>query len=175
MYWNTLTPLNTFFLPPVRHDLNRVDWTVKCQPNQPTLPFLSWNSNKWILLPVFVPKYCWMSASQLRPDPMQHSGAWLDNIVYKIAFNEVWVPVCLSETILSISHRMFCLTFITLWANSADDKWIIFSHEIGFDIHANCPLRRQFAWNFKSYFLGRKKKNILKCHLLKFLPYPAHH
>ena len=32
------------------------------------------------------------------------------------------------------------------------------------------PLRRQFAGNVKIYFLGKIRKNILKCCLLKFLP-----
>ena len=36
--------------------------------------------------------------------------------------------------------------------------------------HANCLLRRQFAWNVKSCFLGKIRKNISKCRLLKILP-----
>ena len=29
---------------------------------------------------------------------------------------------------------------------------------------------RQFAWSVKSFFLGKLRKNNIKCHLLKFLP-----
>ena len=36
--------------------------------------------------------------------------------------------------------------------------------------HANCLQWRQFAWTAKSCFLGKNKKNISVCHLLKILP-----
>ena len=67
---------------------------------------------------------------------------------------------------------MKVLTFITLWANSADDKMIIFSYFpqiIGFDISCKYFLRKLFAWDVKFYFLGKIKENISKRYLLKFL------
>ena len=36
--------------------------------------------------------------------------------------------------------------------------------------HAKCLHSRQFAWNVKSGFLGKIRKNISKCHLLTILP-----
>ena len=78
---------------------------------------------------------------------------------------------------------LIVLTLTMLWANSVDDKLIcfLFSLEnriwhfmqiVSYEtICMKCQiLRRQFAWNVKSYFLEKKnKKNISKC-LLKFLP-----
>ena len=64
------------------------------------------------------------------------------------------------------------LTFNTLWAYSADNKLVIFflfSQKTGFDI--SCKLSSlELAWNVKSFFLGKIRKNISKCHLLKILP-----
>ena len=54
------------------------------------------------------------------------------------------------------------LTFTTLWANSADDKFMIFSYlpqKTGFDI-VKCQI----------LFPGKNKENTSKCHLLKILP-----
>ena len=49
-----------------------------------------------------------------------------------------------------------------LWANSADDNLTIFfsyfSQKTGLTFHANCLLRRQFAWNIRSCSLGRIRK-----------------
>ena len=36
--------------------------------------------------------------------------------------------------------------------------------------HANYIQQRQFAWHVISFFLGKNKKNIPKCHLLRILP-----
>ena len=47
-------------------------------------------------------------------------------------------------------------------ANSAVDKlmifFLIFPSKLDLTIHANCLLRRQFAWSVKSYFLGKIRK-----------------
>ena len=51
-----------------------------------------------------------------------------------------------------------------------DDIFLIFPSKQDLTFHANCLLRRQFAWNVKSCFLGKIRKNISKCHLLKILP-----
>ena len=62
-------------------------------------------------------------------------------------------------------RRATDLTFITIWANSADDKLMIFflfSQKTNFDI--SCKL------SSFSGVLGKNKKNISIWHLLKFLP-----
>ena len=42
-----------------------------------------------------------------------------------------------------------------------------FFQEIGFDISCESPLRRRFAWNVESFFLGKIRKNISPvCRLL---------
>ena len=51
-----------------------------------------------------------------------------------------------------------------------DDIFLIFPRKQDLTFHANCLLRKQFAWNVKSFFLGKIKKNISKCRLLKILP-----
>ena len=60
-------------------------------------------------------------------------------------------------------------------SNSADDKLEVFlsfffSQKIGFDIYAQCLVRRQFASYVKSCFLWKIIRNISKCRLLQFLP-----
>ena len=42
-----------------------------------------------------------------------------------------------------------------------------FSPKRAFDFHATCLLRRQFAGNVESYFLGKIRKILSICHLLK--------
>ena len=53
-----------------------------------------------------------------------------------------------------------------LWANSVDDKFIIFlccSQKIGFYISCKLfPVRRYFAQNVKSYFLGKVREIFQK-------------
>ena len=51
-----------------------------------------------------------------------------------------------------------------------DDIFLIFPSKQDSTFYANCLLRRQFAWNVKSCFLGKIRKNISKCRLLKILP-----
>ena len=43
----------------------------------------------------------------------------------------------------------------------------IFPRKQDLTSNANFLLRRQFVWNVKSYFLGKNKKNISNCPLLK--------
>ena len=50
--------------------------------------------------------------------------------------------------------------FYHLWANSADDKlifFLFFPRKLILTFHANCLLRKQFAWNVKPYFLKKNK------------------
>ena len=51
-----------------------------------------------------------------------------------------------------------------------DDIFLIFPRKQALIFHANCLLRRQFACNIKAYFLGKIRKNISKCCLLRILP-----
>ena len=76
---------------------------------------------------------------------------------------------------VSLASCLLLLTLTMLWGNSADvtgDIFLIFFLENRIWHHANCLLRRQFAWSVKSYFLGKNTKNTSKCHLLIFF-YPA--
>ena len=66
-------------------------------------------------------------------------------------------PACIAELFISgFTFFIQKLTFITIWANSVDDKimmifFLIFPRKWIFEFHANCLLR-QFAWNIKVYF-----------------------
>ena len=48
--------------------------------------------------------------------------------------------------------------------------YLIFPRKQALTFHANCLLRRQFAWTVKACFLRINKKKKSKCRLLKFLP-----
>ena len=97
--------------------------------------------------------------------------------VYVITLDRhVW-----ANTVITLDRHVWANTFfvITLdrhiWANTIDSDQIkalydgsedilkyfllfFFLQKIGFDIHANCLPRRQFAWNVKAYFLGKSEK-----------------
>ena len=64
-----------------------------------------------------------------------------------------------------------------LWANSADDKLIVlfflFFVENRMTPHANCLLKRQFAWSVKYYFLGKIRKIFQNVIYWNFLPQHA--
>ena len=78
---------------------------------------------------------------------------------------------CVRRNIIAFLHSNVskeCLTFTTLWANSSDKKLIFFPRKQHLTFHANCL--RQFAWNVKSCFLGKIRKNTSICRMLKFLP-----
>ena len=51
-----------------------------------------------------------------------------------------------------------------------DDIFLNFPGKQDLTFYASMLHWRQFAWNVKTCFLGRIKKNILICHLLKILP-----
>ena len=51
-----------------------------------------------------------------------------------------------------------------------DNIFLTFPRKQDLIFHANCLHWRQFAWNIKSCFLGKIRKNISLCHLLKNLP-----
>ena len=57
-----------------------------------------------------------------------------------------------------------------IWQTTDWWHFSYFSQKTGFDIYANYLQWRQFAWNVKTCFLGKIRKNISKCCLLKFLP-----
>ena len=64
------------------------------------------------------------------------------------------------------------LTFTTLWANSADDKLILFLIFSGnrFDISCKLSAMETICMKGQSLFSGKNKKNISACRLLKILP-----
>ena len=68
----------------------------------------------------------------------------------------------------------FTLTFITLWANSADDEFIIFfsyfPQKQGFDISCKLSPLETICIKCQTCFLGKIGKDILKCRLQKNLP-----
>ena len=51
-----------------------------------------------------------------------------------------------------------------------DDIFLIFPRKQDFTFHANCLLRRQFAWNVKSCFLGKIRKIFQNVVCWKFYP-----
>ena len=51
-----------------------------------------------------------------------------------------------------------------------DDIFLIFTRKQGLTFHANCLLRRQFAWNVKSCFLGKIRKIFQNVVCWKFYP-----
>ena len=60
-----------------------------------------------------------------------------------------------------IDYYFGVLTFTTLWTKPADDRrqiGDIFSRKQDLTLHANCLHWRQFAWNFKTCFLGKIRK-----------------
>ena len=68
-----------------------------------------------------------------------------------------------------ISPRLgLLLTFTTLRAHSADDKWIVFlfvqKTDLKFDISCKLSPKEKIRMDYQSLFSG---KNIWKCHLLK--------
>ena len=83
-------------------------------------------------------------------------------------------PVSSSGTLLYIhtfNNVQWFLTITTFWTNSANNKLMIFFFlhifpcKYALAFYANCLLRRQFAWNAKTCFSGKKEKifqNVLK-------------
>ena len=58
----------------------------------------------------------------------------------------------------------------TRWANSADDKLVIFIIFFPENRIWHFMQMETFAWNVKFCFLGKSKNNILICRLLYILP-----
>ena len=66
-----------------------------------------------------------------------------------------------SNTRLKCNYCMFSLNFTTILSNTRRQIGhisLIFPWKQTLTFHANCLLRRQFAWNIKGYFLLNKKK-----------------
>ena len=105
----------------------------------------------------------------------------------------IWIYTVCKGRVYPGSAGQGFLTCPTLWVYSADDKLIIFfvfSQKIGFIVKETICIkcqgllmeekfacRRQFTFPeetdcmmCQSLFYGKNKKNIPKCHLLKFLP-----
>ena len=84
-------------------------------------------------------------------------------IPYVNLLNLSWIIKCL------FLRNMEPFIFITVWANSADDKLIIFLLEIGVEILCKPSLQKQFASNGQP-FSNIIEKYFKMHHLLKFLP-----
>ena len=84
-------------------------------------------------------------------------------------------PICnrLHPYYTPIPLTILVLTFIALWANSADKTLLyLFSYffvENDIWLHANCLQWRQYSWNIKAYFSGKYRKTRSKCCPLKIL------
>ena len=70
-----------------------------------------------------------------------------------------------------LNNMVVCLTLNTLGKifsrRHIKIVFLIFPRKEDLTFHANCLHQRQFAWNVKTYFLGKIRKNISICHLLK--------
>ena len=86
----------------------------------------------------------------------------------------LWKIIKAYFKILSAAATNGTITVITFWANSTDDKlmtvFLFYPENRFWHFMQRCLLRRQFIWNVKACFLEKIRKNISKCHLLKFLP-----
>ena len=67
------------------------------------------------------------------------------------------------------SKYLITLTQQLIFWNSGKQVWQSLRKQ-GLTFHANCLLRRQFAWNVKACFWGKIRKNIPISRLLKFYP-----
>ena len=74
---------------------------------------------------------------------------------------------------LSAAFVISVLTFTTLWANSADNKLMIFSYfsqKTVFIISCKMSPMETTDMKCQNLFSGKNKETVLKSHLLKFLP-----
>ena len=111
-------------------------------------------------------------------DVFDQSKANLWDQIWK-SMNIVMVGI-LPDTIMEACGKVICLLslqgLITYHAKGrfsrrqTDDFFLILPRILNMPLHANCLLRRQFAWSVISNFLGQIKKSISNCHLMKFLP-----
>ena len=97
-------------------------------------------------------------------------------------YNLFWI-LCDRMAVTVDPNMTTFLTITTRWANSTDDKLIFFAWQIdifcvtnwyflcdklifffprkkALTFHVDCLLRRQFAWNHKSYFSGKTKESF---------------
>ena len=77
--------------------------------------------------------------------------------------HSVWGPI--SRPTIKLYHSLGIFS-----RRQVDDMFLIFPRKQDLTFHANCLLRRQFAWNVKSCFLGKLRKIFSKYRLLKILP-----
>ena len=126
---------------------------------------------QFIMWPLQCGGHSWqshMSGSMLIATMWPH---WLLNILvlkfqqFLDVYADEWQCRCWSEFafwVYIVCSDLFFFTFTTLWANSADDKLIIFVLFF--------PENRLWHTMQISLFSRKNKEKISKCHLLKFLP-----
>ena len=84
-----------------------------------------------------------------------------------VIMGSLWVNAPFSM----VCSKLFFFTFTTLWANSADNILMTsyFSQKTGFDISSKQSPLETICMKNQNLFSVKNKKNISKCHLLKFL------
>ena len=71
---------------------------------------------------------------------------------------------------LEVEFSSLSLTILGRFSRrQIDDIFLTFTRKLDMTLHTNCLLR-QFVWSIISNFLGKKKKNISNCCLLKIWP-----
>ena len=64
--------------------------------------------------------------------------------------------------VVSLVNKTILFTLEKLSRQQMNDIFLVFPRKQGMKLHANCLLRRQFACNFKPYFLGKIRKKIFQ-------------
>ena len=70
------------------------------------------------------------------------------------------IQIKVLETVYILSHIMCCLTFTTLWADSADvdDIFLTFPRKIGFGISCKLSPEETICMKCQNLFLGKIRK-----------------
>ena len=78
-----------------------------------------------------------------------------------------------NKFVMNTEKYSYCINFYhSLWANSADDKLMMFSYfsqKTGSDISCKLSPLETICMKCQNQFSGKNKKNISICHLLKIL------
>ena len=147
--------------------------------NTQNIPFIPTFHDTFALIfqsfePCFIPTF--FTGGQLK--------AWLGLVIAEILHEvlEFYLSVgcCIWNT--SMSAVGVCSTNLAFTCNvyhsqglfsrwQTDDISLSFLRKQVFTFHANCLPWRQFEWNLKACFMGKIRKNISICHLLKNLPF----
>ena len=96
---------------------------------------------------------------------------WSNCAVAQADLSLRWSHKSCCRVCCELAHFKFMLTLSTLGKifcrRHFEIFFLFFPEKKDLTFHANCLLRRQFAWNVKSCFLGKIRKISSICHLLK--------